>query len=197
MKPRYFTPEEDDYIRANYLKKPLKRISKDLGRSESGARQRLKFLGLEVPKEIADKFRTMSRFQKGHSTFNKGKKQTEYMSAEAIERTKKTRFKKGDLPHTAKEGAGTISIRKESQSQLSYKYICIEYANWKLLHLHLWELENGEVPEGHCLWFKDNDTMNCEPSNMELITRAENLRRNNQTDSAIASKMAKRKGVRG
>ena len=34
-------------------------------------------------------------FMKGHEPGNKGKKQEEYMSAEAIERTKATRFKKG------------------------------------------------------------------------------------------------------
>lgn len=38
------------------------------------------------------------QFKKGHTTFNKGKKMHEYMSQEAIERTKATRFKKGNIP---------------------------------------------------------------------------------------------------
>ena len=33
-------------------------------------------------------------FQKGQVSYNKGKKQSEFLSAEAIERTKATRFKK-------------------------------------------------------------------------------------------------------
>ena len=35
------------------------------------------------------------QFPKGHVPRNKGKKQTDFMSAEAIERTKATRFQKG------------------------------------------------------------------------------------------------------
>ena len=36
------------------------------------------------------------QFKKGNVAHNKGKKQIEYMSQESIERTKKTRFKKGN-----------------------------------------------------------------------------------------------------
>ncbi len=40
-------------------------------------------------------------FQKGHTPMNKGLKQSEYMTPGAIERTKATRFKKGNVPHNA------------------------------------------------------------------------------------------------
>lgn len=193
-KIRRFTPEEDQYIKDNYLMKPMKLISRDLGRSESSARQRLALLGLKVPKHIAEKFAKNSQFKKGHASFNKGKKQHEYMSKEAIARTKATRFKKGDLPPNTKEGPGTIVVRNESNGKYPYKYICIDYAHWELLHLHLWEKENGKVPEGHCLWFIDGDTMNTDLSNLELITRAENILRNSLTDGAVLDKLARSKG---
>jgi hypothetical protein len=50
-------------------------------------------------------------FKKGHATFNKGKKQTEYMSDEAIERCKATQFKHGSTPWNTKED-GLVSWRR-------------------------------------------------------------------------------------
>lgn len=49
---------------------------------------------------------------------------------------------------------------------------------WKRLHRVLWEQQNGPVPYGHRLVFRDGDKDNCAPSNMELITNAEMLARN-------------------
>lgn len=52
-------------------------------------------------------------------------------------------------------------------------------ANWLPLHVLVWERANGRpVPVGHCLVFRDRDRTNVALENLELITRAENLRRN-------------------
>ena len=50
--------------------------------------------------------------------------------------------------------------------------------NWDLLHRELWRRRHGEIPEGMCVVFKDKDPMNCRMSNLELITRSENVTRN-------------------
>ena len=42
----------------------------------------------------------------------------------------------------------------------------------------LWEEVNGPVPHGHIVVFCDKNAANIEISNLELITRAENMRRN-------------------
>ena len=47
------------------------------------------------------------RYKKGSVPSNKGKKQSEYMSPEAIEKTKKTRFKKGNTPKNFKDVGST------------------------------------------------------------------------------------------
>ncbi|MEO5990386.1 MAG: hypothetical protein ABIP68_02025, partial [Ferruginibacter sp.] len=93
-----YTKQEDDFLRANYLTIPTKRMSKLLQRSESSARQRLKLLGITIPREIIEKFRKESQFKKYHLPANKGKKMEDYASSAAIERSKKHRFKKGNLP---------------------------------------------------------------------------------------------------
>lgn len=180
-KPRYYTKADDKFLKDNYLLIPAKRMSKMLGRSESGARQRMVVLGLVVPPEVIQKFKDESRFPKGHTSFNKGKKQSEYMSKQAIKKTLATRFKKGQLPHNAVGFKnGDISVRQchPNSNGKSYKWIRVNLGKWMLLHIHVWEKKNGKLPKGHCLWFKDGNSMNCTLKNLELITRAENMRRN-------------------
>ena len=93
-----FTPKQDVFIRENYLNIPVKTMGAMIGKSGTGIRTRLRQLGLKIPKQIVEKRKLESRFSSGHKTFNKGKKQKEWMTPEKIERSKATRFKKGNIP---------------------------------------------------------------------------------------------------
>lgn len=44
--------------------------------------------------------------------------------------------------------------------------------NWKLKHVHVWERENGPLPEGHVVMFADRDTRNFDPANLVAVPRA-------------------------
>jgi len=187
-----FTPKEDQYLRDNYLTIPAKTMSKYLGRSESGARQRMKLLGLIIPAEVTLKFQDNSRFKKGQIPANKGRKQSEYMTPEAIERTRVTRFKKGDLPYNTKfDGAERIS-------QDGYLEIRITLGKYVHKHRHEWEKVNGQIPNGLILVCKTDNKLNSHPDNWELITRAENMNRNsgpiNLTDTMVATYLTKTPG---
>lgn len=46
------------------------------------------------------------------------------------------------------------------------------------MHLLLWEEVHGQIPDGHALVFKDGDKTHITLDNLELITRAELMRRN-------------------
>ncbi|MET4696972.1 HNH endonuclease signature motif containing protein [Endozoicomonas lisbonensis] len=46
---------------------------------------------------------------------------------------------------------------------------------WRQKHVMVWEEANGPVPAGHCVSFIDGDQSNVDLSNLELITRRENL----------------------
>src|ERR1044072_2449531 len=94
---RRFTAEEDQFLRDNYLTMPAKKMAKALGRKDCTARQRLQLLGLTVPPDIVEIFRQQSYIKKGAIPHNRDRKQTEYMSAEAIAKTKETKVKKGNL----------------------------------------------------------------------------------------------------
>lgn len=173
---RLFTVDEDQFLKDNYLCIPAKRMSKMLGRSESAARQRMKLLGLVVPAETIKKFKHDSQFSKGNPSFNSGKKQSEYMSEDAIERSKKNCFKSGHLPHNTRSDF-EISIREDNRG-VKYKFIRIGLSKWIPLHRHNWIIANGEIKRDLKLIFKDGDTMNCDLENLELLTAAELMKRN-------------------
>ncbi len=175
-----FTKEQEQKIKDEYLAKPVKRLADELNTTYHRIMRFLKRNNLEIPKELIEKRKLESRIKKGNIPFNKSKKQTDYMTQEAIERTKKTRFKKGNIPHNAnKKGDGAITIRKDKSGR-NYKYIRVALGVWELLHVHIWEKENGKIPENHIVVFKDGNTENVCIENLELISKVENMLRNSK-----------------
>ena len=175
-----YTKQEDDFLRSNYLTMPAKKMAVALGRPKGSARQRMKVLGLTVPVEIIKQFNEQSHFKKGSMPHTYNKKQHEYMSAAAIKSSSHTRFKKGQVPHN-KLFDGKITVRKNTMSNgviKKYKWIRIAPEKWRHLHIVKWEQAFGPVPAGMIVAFKDRDSMNVELSNLELITKEENMSRN-------------------
>tara|TARA_R110002050_G_scaffold203556_1_gene338831 strand:- start:1595 stop:2230 length:636 start_codon:yes stop_codon:yes gene_type:complete len=172
------TPEQENYIKSHYLKKPVKQLATELGTTYGVIMRRLKKWGLEMPAEVIAKNRAAGRFKKGSVPFTKGKKQADYLSPEAIERTKKTRFRKGSVPHNVSPvGDGHVVTRRDS-SNLYYKYIRISKGYWELYHRYLWRQHYGEIPEGQLVTFKDGDSLNVSIENLMLISKSENMLRN-------------------
>lgn len=106
-------------------------------------------------------------FEKGKAPANKGKKMPYNPNSAA------TRFKKGQKPHNTKY-AGHERISKDG-----YVEISIEETNphtgferrYVLKHRHLWEKQNGKIPNDHFLKCLDGNKQNCDPSNWELLPR--------------------------
>lgn len=165
----------DRFIRANYLKMPVKTMATKLNRSHCFVKTRLRQLDLIIPADIIALRKKESQFKKGQESHTKGKK----MPPEIYEKVKHTMFKKGNKTHNTYPSDGVITIRMDNQGH-PYKFIRVSIGKWQLLHQYNYEQKHGKVPEGHCLWFKDGNQLNCEDSNIELITRAENARRNRQ-----------------
>ncbi len=172
-----FSPEQDEILKAEYLSMPIKSLARHIGKSHTGVRGRMRQLGLTIPKELAEQRKAASQRKVGHIPFNKGKRQTEYLSAEQIERCRKTCYQKGNIPaNTGKDG--DIKIRFNSKRKIYSVWIRLSLANWVKLHVYNFEKANGPVPKGYCVAFKDRDTLNCDLDNLELISREENMRRN-------------------
>ncbi len=85
---------------------------------------------------------------------------------------KKTQFKKGSSPHNTKPD-GYIREQKDG-----YFYIRVGLKKWTSLHRHIWEQANGEIPKGMIPVFKDKNPKNYTLDNLEVISRAENMKRN-------------------
>ena len=113
-----------------------------------------------------------NQFKPGHTPHNKGKQ----MDAEIYEKVAPTMFKKGNKPHNTK-AVGSINIRLDTQGR-PYQYIKIKDSHWELLQRHVWTKANGEIPRGSVVIFLDGNYLNCELSNLKVITRKENMARN-------------------
>lgn len=113
------------------------------------------------------------RFQKGHAPYNKGKKQTGFMSPEARERCRATQFKPGHKPKNHRDvGSTRVNV---------YGYVEIKTAEpntWKLLHHVVWEKANGPIDPGMLVIFLDNNPLNCELDNLALVSKSVNARLN-------------------
>lgn len=106
------------------------------------------------------------RFKKGLVPWNKGK------SYHAGGRSVETQFKAGK-PFTGKEFY--IYIDKNGKP---YKHVRVAPGVRRPLHQVNWIAKHGPIPVGHMVVFKDGDTMNCEVSNLKLISRKKNMLRN-------------------
>lgn len=112
-------------------------------------------------------------FEKGQSSWNKDK--TAYMGPN------KTSFKKGHVPNNIKPIGHERICNKDG-------YILIKIAEknpytnaqtrYRHKHLVVWEEHNGLIPKGMIVVFIDCNILNCNISNLDLISRAENLQRN-------------------
>lgn len=195
------TPAVDKFLKKNYLTINVNQLSIKIKRSKTFVKTRLRQLGLVIPRHIIEQRIKDARIQPGNVPKNKGKKQTEYMSKEAIEKTKATRFKKGEIaPNKIHYKDGDITIRHNHPERggKPHKYIRISLRVWKELQIYNWEKKNGPVPKGHVLACKDGNTLNCKPSNWYPLSKVENMRRNSAslhlTDGYVAQTIVGKNG---
>lgn len=113
-------------------------------------------------------------FEKGHVPDNKGKKQSEYLTAEQIERTKATRFQNGHIPKNYTP-IGTERLSSDGYMRIKVQDHGEWHHRWQLKHKIIWEKENGPIPEDKVLTFLDGDPLNITTDNLTLITRAEHI----------------------
>jgi len=183
MPKGYFTPFTEDQkktIKAEYLKKPVKRLADELGTTYGRIMRFLAKNNLHIPPALIEQRKKASQKQPGNTPFNKGMKQTEYMSAVGIAKSKQSRFKKGTTPHNTNPfGNGAIVLRKDTSGE-TYKYIRIKPGVWDLYHRIVWQQHNGIIPPNHIVVFKDGNSLNTNIKNLKLINRSINILRNSK-----------------
>lgn len=120
------------------------------------------------------------RFEPGQRAWNKGVPQSEWMSAESIERTKRGRFARGHAPWNSR----ALPVGSERVTADGYVEVKVAerpsgsgpaHDNWRGKHIIAWERENGPLPPGMAVLFADGDKRNFDPENLVAVTRAENI----------------------
>lgn len=172
---RKWTEDEMRVLRELYPHTRTEEICKILNRSPSSVYGRANAHGIKKSQEFIDyllsleaerlkKYGPETRFQKGGIPWNKGKKG--YIGANA------TSFKKGQLPKNTRQN-GDTRLNKEG-----YLLVKVGHKKWIRKNRLIWEEANGPIPKGYYLRIKDGNKENYSLDNMELVTMAENMKRN-------------------
>lgn len=167
-------PHEIELLKQHYADSTIHELMQMLNKSDRKIYNQARNLGLKKSAEYEEKRRiqdienirknTTKRFQKGQTPWNKGIKGSIPNNV--------TSFKKGNLPHNTRN-EGETRLNKEG-----YLLVKIAHKKWVRKHYLIWEEVNGKVPKGYILRLKDNNRDNYDISNIELISRAENMRLN-------------------
>ena len=93
-----------------------------------------------------------------------------------------TMFKKGQTPHNGGTPVGEIRLRKPKKNRPEsrpYYWQKVAQPNvWRMRHAVVWEEHNGPVPDGCMITFADNNSLNCDISNLILETKGQHAIKN-------------------
>ena len=197
---KLWTAQEYEILQRMYPDCKTETLALMLGRKASIISQKAALLGIKKSEGYmksplsgriskANDIGLSTRFTNLSPGWNKGLKQKDYMSPEMIEKTAKTRFKKGQDPHNA------VAIGHERISRDGYLEVKIQHLkgtgknnNFVTKHRLLWVEHFGEIPIGMNVEFLDGDKMNIVIENLVLRTRKENLLKNTMCDSSIVKR---------
>lgn len=180
----YWSDADLARLKARYADMRTDRLALELGKTTDAVYRFATKLGLAKsaaylsgPECSLNKKGNAGSFKKGLVSFNKGKKGITYPGCVA------TQFRKGERSGKAAEHYMPIGAERDIEGQLWVKVADVPNVaytvNWKAWHVLVWERANGRpLPAGHVLRFGDNDHRNFDVANLELLSFADNMRRN-------------------
>lgn len=177
-----WSDEEVSRLHDLYPNTPMPELMQALGRPDHAIYNKAHSLGLSrsdeyLASEHACRLRREDspgiehRFQPGQAPWNKG------IKFESGGRSVETRFAPGSLPHN-NVPVGTERVTDDGIRQRKVRDDGPAHRRWKSVHAIMWEEVHGEIPPGHLVVFRDRNPKHIELDNLELVSRAENMRRN-------------------
>lgn len=158
-----WTIKEINFLKKNRDKYTSQELADKLGRTKAS-------VGGACIRYNIHPTKPLKGFKKGNRPHNKGKKHNV--------NNHKTRFKKGNRPPNSWED-GQEGMAQDGGGKCFYykppgqsKRVKLSKWNWERVH--------GPIPAGHLIIHLDGNKTNCKVENLEIITRAENLKRNIQ-----------------
>lgn len=173
---KYWSDWEIQYLREHYPTSHIQDLCELFERSEKSVYMQAFLMGLakddkfkrdNVREKMSPKFLSFAK-QKGCIAHNKGVP----MSKEKYEKCAPTMFKKGQTPAKTNP-VGTIFFWKGGDV-----WIRTGFKQRELYHRYVWKQHNGEIPKDRIVSFIDGNSKNCDISNLQLISRADNMARN-------------------
>jgi hypothetical protein len=182
-----WSADQEQLLTQLYPDTPMPELIKRLGFTASAIYQKARNLGLRrSPEYLAsehacrlrkgDNVGAEHRFKRGHQSWNAG-----MHGWQAGGRSAETRFKPGSINGSAAERLKPVGFERVTDDGILQRKIRADgppHRRWQSVHEIIWEEHNGPRPAGHLVVFKDGNRRNFSPDNLELISRAENCRRN-------------------
>lgn len=183
-----WTDEQLDLLRMFYPSFNSENVAFMVGHSVRSTYQKARALGLKKSAELmsTESARRISqidhparehRFQKGLVPWNKGTKGV----VGVHEACRATQFKPGERRGVAVklyQPIGTERVSKDGYLERKVNDDMPLQKRWRAVHLVVWEAANGLLPKGHAVTFKDGNKRNLALENLELVSRADLMRRN-------------------
>ncbi len=190
---RQWTPSQVALVRKLYADIPTAELAERVGRSLRSVYNAAKELGLRksaayMASPAASRLRRGNnvgaafRYKPGHVPANKGLRRPGWAPGRMAE----TQFKKGSRAGVAQakwKPVGTIMLRdgypimKVKDEPQDIAGIGANSTNWMYVHKMVWEQAHGPIPEGHRIWWKDRDHLNCSLENLELLSDKQHMAR--------------------
>lgn len=184
MSGRPWTDRERELVRAQYPTRDAREIAQEIGRSPRAVWEQAAKMGIrKAPgyhaaggKKGAKHPRAIEkRFKPGLTPWNKG---THYVAGG---RSAEQRFRPGNRSGRAAElhkPIGSERVSKDGYLERKINDDMPLHKRWRAVHLIEWEAANGPLPAGHALTFRDGNKQNTALDNLELVSRADLMRRN-------------------
>lgn len=165
-----YTPQQIDFVKLNYLL-PITELTEQFN-NEFGA-ELVRDQVHSLRKRLGLRTGRTGHFPKGNVPWSLG--------TTGAKTGSKTSFAKGHRPHN------WCPVGTERLTSID-KYIKVkveEPNKWRFKHLLVWEQNNGPIPKGMLVVFKDDDRSNVQIDNLEMITRSELVRLNKNRASQM------------
>ena len=166
-----WSPAEDELLRREYSDTPNRDLAIRLDRTRPAIKSRSTYLGLKKSEAFMAS-RASGRIQPGTVPPNKGRKGMR-MHPNAV----RTQFQSGHRPHTWRP-IGHERVTKDGYLQRKVTDTGYTPRDYRHVHHLIWEEAGREIPDGYALCFVNGDRSDIRLENLELVHRADLMRRN-------------------